>query len=152
MKRTFLTLALLAGLTSLIFMACNDKEERVQQMQQKSDIKGNKIPDGTYVGYYNFDNAKKIEVKQMVRDNEVVKRWVNGEETDLNKAPIIKGRFWKKGDNKYAEDKAVDMALELSKTYPCVSILTFPSLEDEEVIIYQVNVEKDVPCEYEKYQ
>lgn len=152
MKKVFLVLVLLAGFSSLIFTACNNEEERVQQAQQKSDIKGNKIPDGTYVGYYNFDNAKKIEVKQMVKDNEVIKRWVNGEEIDLNKAPIIKGRFWKKGDNKFAEDKAIDMALELSKTYPCVSILTFPSVEDEEVIVYQVNVEKDVPCEYEKYQ
>lgn len=151
MKRTLLTLALLVGFASLIFTACNNKEEQIQQVQ-KTAIEGNKIPDGTYVGYYNFDNAKKIEVKQIIKDNEVVKRWVNGEETDLNKAPIIKGRFWKKGDNKYAEDKAVDMALELSKTYPCVSILTFPSLEDEEMIVYQVNVDKNVPCEYEKYQ
>lgn len=151
MKRIFLTLALLAGFASLIFTACNNKEEQIQQVQ-KTAIKGNKITDGTYVGYYNFDSAKKIEVKQIIKDNEVVKRWVNGEETSLNKAPVTKGRFWKKGDNQSAENMAVDLALELSKNYPCVSILTFPYIEDEEMIIYQVDVDKNVPCEYEKYQ
>ncbi len=151
MKRTFLILVLLASFTSLLFTACNKEEEQTQQMQQKSDIKGNNIPDGTYVGYYNFDTAKKIEVKQIIKDNEVVKRWVNGVETSLNKAPTTKGRFWKKGDNKFAEDMAIDLALELSKTYPCVSIQTFPYIEDEDVIIYQVDVDKNVPCEYERY-
>ncbi|MDO5760601.1 MAG: hypothetical protein Q4Q06_06205 [Bacteroidota bacterium] len=150
MKRIFLTLTLLVSMTSLIFVACNDKEEQ-SQIPQKSTIQGNKVPDGTYIGYYNFDGAKKIEIKQTIKDNEVVLRWINGEQQPLNYAPKTVGRFWHEGNNKSAENKAIDCALEYSKTYPCVSIVIFPYIEDESVLIYQVDVDSNTPCDYEKY-
>ena len=49
------------------------------------------------------------------------------------------------------KNKAIDLAMELSEKYPCVSVVTFTSIENDQTIVYQVDVETDTPCEYEKY-
>lgn len=128
MKRKILILVVLfttLSLGSIFFVACNREEQQTQEVQRKNQILGDKIPDSTYIGYYQQDVAKKIEIKERVKNNEVVKRWLNGKEQDLNLMPSIAGRFWKDGDNDYAKNKAIDLALQLADKYPLCKYCNF---------------------------
>ena len=149
-KLAILFMALTISLA--MFTSCNNEEQSSRkEILIQNKLIGDIVPDGLYVGYYDIDKNYRIEIKESIKDNKVIKRWINDREQDLRNAPITKGRFFKDGDNDYAKNKAIDLAMELSEKYPCVSVVTFTSIENDQTIVYQVDVETDTPCEYEKY-
>lgn len=133
----------LVAIASLGFISCSNEDESINngKTSQQVNIKSENIPDGVYIGYYYLSNGNKIEIKETYKDNVLVERLIDGKKQDLSLAPkqmII----WSQGT-------ALDVALHLSETYPCVSIVVERGFPQRESVMYNVLYDSEEPCWYD---
>ena len=154
-KKLAILLVALMTSCSMFFASCNDDEQLTNKeisMQNKITVKIDHIPDGLYKGYYKTASGSVIKIAELIKEDEIIRRWVNGKEQPKESQPYVGGRFDGKtwGSNEAARLEAMDIASELSKKFPCVAVIATQSPDNEDIMVYTVEYEIEHPCEYEK--
>ncbi|MDD4684812.1 MAG: hypothetical protein PHD45_06235 [Bacteroidales bacterium] len=143
-KKTITFTILLILFMSFSFISCTNEDEITSNNTiSQQTVKNIVIPDGIYIGYFFSNSGRKIEVKSIYKDNILIERWVDGEKQDLNLAP--------KSNLYWDENAAINRAMELSKSYPCVMLVAQSGLPQAESISYNVIFDSEEPCWYNQY-